>query len=349
MWLISACTETVNQSAKAPVEEPALSVETMKLAEQTYVEFGEYYGQAKAREQIELLSYAGGRVKELKVRPGDVIKKGQQLCDIDADRVSTEFEKSQLREKIAKDKYKRFQIHLKRGSSSRLAAEEAQLAWLDAKAARITAEKHYKGALCMSPINGRVLSKHIDLYQEIAPNTPTLTIAKTESLLIKIGVPETEVSQFKKGSPGVIFFGTNNRYRAEGIVDNVSEQLDMKSRNFTVELLVDNKGHKIKPGQLVKTKLLKYKVEKQIVIPSDAILNISGNRVVMINDKNIARLRKVQVGSSNGKESWVLGGLYPGDDLIIAGQYQVGEGSKIKFDAKSSQKQDSKTKPKKSP
>ena len=88
---------------------------------------------------------------------------------------------------------------LKLGNASKLVIDQAELALLSARMSRIDAGRLLEGALCRSPLNGTVLSRHVELYDELPPDTPTFTVADLGRMRIEIGIPENEVAGVAAG------------------------------------------------------------------------------------------------------------------------------------------------------
>jgi membrane fusion protein (multidrug efflux system) len=330
--LLTSCSKT-KQAAKPDPKpsETVVPVKVRSVVAKDYQEFGEYFGLVYGTTEARLVAYGGGRVSSINVKSGDAVKKDQRLCNIDGDRFEIAFNSAQLAEKIAKQNADRAQLHLKRGSTSRLNVDRAQLEYLKAKSMRVEAEKVYKGAFCISPIDGIVVDRHIELYQDLSPGQPSIYIASIDKVNVHVGIPESAIDGYQVGSEADVLLNNYPDKVWSGSIFSIAQSVREEDRTFEIQIEVPNEGHLLKPGLTARTRILKYKLNNKIVIPSEVILTKANGRVVMVSENGIAKARKVSVQSSNAKESLIASGLNIGDQLIVSGQSVAVDGSPLEL------------------
>ena len=120
---------------------PGVPVKVMKIEPASYREYGEYVGQVEAVKEAKLTSYTGGRVKSIKADRGDQVKKGDKLCSIEGEKFNTIYRSARLAEKLAKESLERNKKHVENGTSSRTLVDRAEMEYLQAKQARLEAQK----------------------------------------------------------------------------------------------------------------------------------------------------------------------------------------------------------------
>ena len=71
--------------------------------------------------------------------------------------------------------------------------------------------------------------------------------------------------------------------------------------------------------------------EKQntLLVPVDAVTEVSGQPAVYVVKNNIAELRPVEVGLSNDGQVEILSGVEEGEMVVTAGQGNLTDGTKV--------------------
>jgi membrane fusion protein (multidrug efflux system) len=319
--------EAEDQTAAKTQQE--IPVEVIALEPASFTESGTYYGTVQGVSEAQMVSYAGGHVSEIKVKAGQYVNQGQQLCDIEGDKFITASKSAQLNQKIAEDDYNRAKAHMEKGTYSQLQVERALQKSLQMRQMVLEAEKQRKGALCISPISGTVTHIHIERNQELPPGSPTISVASLNRLKVKVGVPETEVTGYKTGLKSVVKI-PGDTASLQGTIHSISQQVLSKNRSFEVEARFANRGRVLKPGQSAEVILFKKPLKEAIVVPSESILNLEKDNVVMVVNDNFAHRRIIVKGPSNASHTVVKSGLEAGDLLIVKGHALVSDGSLVK-------------------
>ena len=307
-------TET-KQSAATPVE-------IQSLTKRTYREYGTYVGQIEPKKEVKLISYTGGRVGRVFKKRGDTVKKGQKLCDIEGDRLEANLQTQLLNEKLAQETLERSKRHLAQGTASRTQVDRAQLEYLKAKQARIEARKLRDGAFCVSPMDGVIVDRLIEQFDETTANQPTFYIADMSLVKVTIGIPENEIEGYRSGGEAILV-RSNSSENIEGKIASVAARVDNAKRTFQMDVEFKNKENQLLSGVTARVKALRYNLEDQIVIPTDSILVLADETAVMVEKDGIAKRKNVVIKSSNETESLVLSGLVAGENLIVSGQTQA--------------------------
>ena len=105
-----------SQSAQSD-EKPRLAVNTEVVQFGTFVEYGEYIGEAHGKSEVFLTAGVKGRVDRVLVSDGDTITAGQSLAEIDPAQAQMRYETAILSERLARDGYEQEQLLLKQGHS----------------------------------------------------------------------------------------------------------------------------------------------------------------------------------------------------------------------------------------
>ena len=195
-------------------------------------------------------------------------------------------------------------------AKAQLAVSKAQVA--QTEAARKNAETNMRYTRIISPIDGIVVSRNVDVGQTVAASfqTPTLfNIAKDlTKMQIDTNVDEADIGRIKTGQevdfvvdayPANVFKGTVGQVRiAPTTVQNVV--------TYDVVVMVDNSDLKLKPGMTANVTVLVAKKNSVIRIPNTALrFNPQGG--------------EMKKGQAKGPGVWVLEDGKPKKVPIVAG------------------------------
>lgn len=242
--------------------------------------------------------------------------------------VKSDYDAAQARLEICKAKLRQTQaqLNVNKATAARMAAsvEEAKLALRD--------------CALVAPIDGVVLKKTVEVGSYVSAGTVGFTLAKSNVVKVVFGVPDTEISNIKKGDtltvtsealPGELF---------EARVTEISPSADPKGRVFNVEASVPNPSYRLHLGAVASLTVGLNQLQKPTVaVPLSAVVRSSqtpdGYSVYVVelrNGKSTACERQVQLGEAFGQEITVLNGIKSGDTIITSGNTRIANGEEIR-------------------
>lgn len=177
-----------------------------------------------------------------------------------------------------------------------------------------------------APQEGLVVDSHVRLGQPVEPDSELLDISDRSRMWAVAKIPEQEAAQVYVGSAAHI------RIPALG-----GEQLEAKLYRFGVDadrqagavegiFLVENPEGRLRPGMRAEFSIVLETRSGVMTIPRESVQGDPTNRVVFIKDFDLpnAFLRApVVLGDQNGSFVEVLGGLFPGDEVVTRGSYSL--------------------------
>jgi len=319
-------------------------VELMQVRAENVVEWIRAVGSVHADQQVELSAEVGGRLAEIGVEVGDLVEEGDLLARIDDERLriardlaraEVEMARANL-EKSRRDAQR--QINLYQGQvTSEFSLEQANLkarideGQLKVSQARLAvAERDLADASIISPVEGEITRKHLEVGELVEAGTPLFDVAKIDRVKVVVHVSELEVTRLQKGQeaeisvdghPGVVFHGT---------VNTISAQADPQTRAFPVEILVANdQAEKLLPGFIGRARIRGRSFENAISLPEEVVVRRDGRPVVFVATGDTAEARAIETGFADRGRVLVTKGLKPGDRLIVTGQQSLRDGDRI--------------------
>ncbi|WP_252349676.1 efflux RND transporter periplasmic adaptor subunit [Acidomonas methanolica] len=159
---------------------------------------------------------------------------------------------------------------------------------------------------------------------------PLFVVARTDTLRVRVHVPQGEVPGVSDGMPVEISVPDRPRERFSGVVARTGFALEEGSRMLPVEIDLDNRDGRLKAGLYATIHFAMPRPSPTILIPSEALIyEADGLSVATVDPANHVRLRKVAVGRDFGDRLEVKDGLPDGSRLIIHPPSSLREGSVV--------------------
>ncbi len=335
-------------------EDIAKLVGTTAVITQNFSHYIDLQGRVDA-DDISYISprLGGGQVREVFVKRGDYVKKGQLLLKLDdaivkqqitASKQSTETIKTQLT--LARDVYNRRNNLFKQGigteielitAKSNVDALEKQLA---AANENIKVQQEQANSTNVySDVNGIADEVNVrtgEMFTGFAGTTPQIKIVNTNSLKIVTDVPENYSAKVRQGSSLLVTLPDINRTFTTNV--SVSGRvIDPNNRSFRAEAKLPQ-DPAIRPNQIAQVKILDYSAPKAIAIPVNVVSTDEKGKYVYVavteGGKLIARKKQIMVGELYNELIEVKSGLSAGEQLITDGYQNVYDGQLLKTDTK---------------
>ncbi len=189
----------------------------------------------------------------------------------------------------------------------------------------------YEELKVKAPISGIVGQLSVDQGSQVAPQTPVALVADMDRVKVKVAVTERDLPHVRKRMASEVLVDAFPDEVFNGLVESVDPMVDPMSRTAQVEILLANRGHRLKPGMLARVRLIQDKKEDVVVVNRDAIVGITGDQYVLVVEGGRASRRDVRLGITEGMRVEVIDGLSAGDTLIVVGQRVAGDGQPVEI------------------
>ena len=199
-----------------------------------------------------------------------------------------------------------------------------------AEAAVRLARIHLKNTTIRAPIGGIISKRYLDRGASVSASTPLVRIVAMDTVKVVVQVVERELARLRTGAVADIHVDAYSDEVFRGAVARISPTVDPESRTADVEIQVDNRGHRLKPGMFARVSLIAQRRDGVLLLSRDSLLRESGPTRVFVYDTGRASLREVRLGLEGQQYVEVMGGLREGDEVIVAGQYELKDGMPVK-------------------
>jgi RND family efflux transporter MFP subunit len=185
----------------------------------------------------------------------------------------------------------------------------------DRRAAYDLAVKKLGDAVVKAPISGVVSDRPVQVGEYISERTVVATIVQMNPLKLRTGVQERHAGVVQVGQPVEFRVESFGERVFKGAVAYIAPSLDQTMRTFTMEALVDNGEHLLKPGFFAKGVILTRRDDNVMAIPDAALSVLAGvNSVYVIQDSKITQ-QSVTLGVRQG-DLWEVSAGLNGEELL---------------------------------
>jgi multidrug efflux system membrane fusion protein len=214
---------------------------------------------------------------------------------------------------------------------------ELQAAIAGDEATIFNAETQLGYTTITSPIDGVTGIKDVDVGNIVQPSstTPIVTITQIQPISIVFTLPQDDVPKVQeamaKGKLRVIAYGQDDRTRlGQGTLLLVNNTVSQSSGTIQLKATFPNTSRTLWPGEFVNVQLIIAERQNGISVPLDALQQgQTGSLVYVVNSNGTVQQRPVTVGETMNGRALIDQGLQPGDVVVTAGQYRLGDGVRI--------------------
>ena len=288
--------------------------------------------QREAAEAVAQKAAAGPRKQELEqarielVRSEDEYKRMKFLVERKS-LPPNDFQKIEAAYNAARERY---QMAVEGTRMEDRASADAQA--LAAKAQASEELKRLGDTRLLAPISGNISMRRIDPGQTVPTGAPVLSIVNLNPAKVRVGVPEAEIAKVKHGARAEVSLPSLSGQRFEGQVGIIGVSAEAASRTYTVKIIVPNPGPVLLAGMVAEARIFGPAKTRLLTIPAEAIVRDpqgATETFIYYPDRKRVYARRIEVGLPIGNEVEIRSGLKGNEQIVIAGQQKLREGSRV--------------------
>lgn len=268
-------------------------------------------GTVTSDHRVSINARISGYIRNLAVREGDRVKKGQVLVRVDPVNADQALVQAQADLSNARAELERYEELFRAHAETQQQLDRVRLRYKVAESQVKQARNQLSYAEVRSPVDGVVVEKRLSKGDLASPGAAILILEDPASLLVETHVSEQFVSGIHVGDNVDIEIPSLRR-KYPGIVRQVVQAADAVSHQFLVKIAL-NSFEDVHPGMYAQ---VGFNVGSRmaLMVPHAAIINRAGlNGIYIVDGKDIARYRQIRVGQMTGDRVEVLAGLRDGD------------------------------------
>lgn len=260
----------------------------------------------------------GGKIKSVKVVAGDVVKKGDVICEIDTSDLDHQIDLKELY--IKREKLEKQVLKEQSATQSELDKKQVDIDILQNELDDLVEKK--ENSVLKAPVSGTISRLDaMSVGDYVQADVAIATIIDPKSVYMAV-IPSD--MSFYKMNQDITIRLDGEMY--EGVVFMIPSEIPegYVAEEGEIEYLADSVYIRFKGdvpdgavGQLADSILVLDKRENAIVIANNLIKNISGENVVyLLKDDNKVAVT-VEIGLQTGAQSEIISGISEGDEIVI--------------------------------
>lgn len=324
--LMGSCTGGKEKESTERKVETKPRVKLANVTARPVEQIQEYTATVEAEVKNNIAPSSPVRIDQIFVEVGDHVSKGQKLVQMDA----ANLQQMKLQLDNQEIEFKRIDELYKVGGASK-SEWDAQKMALDVK------QTSYKNLLentsLLSPISGVVTARNYDNGDMYSGGNPVVVIEQITPVKLLINVSETYFAKVKKGAPVDVKLDVYGDEEFKGYVSLIYPTVDAATRTFQVEIKLDNRDQRVRPGMFARA-TLNFGTQDNVVVPDLAIVKQagSGDRYVYVYKDGKVSYNKVELGRRMGSEYELKSGVPDNSQVVVAGQTRLINGMEVEVE-----------------
>lgn len=343
--LLSACSKPPVES----VEPPLRPVKLITVGSEQASDIRRFPAVVAATQTADLTFRVGGELVEIPWRPGHEVAQGDLIAALDPTDYQLTAEQARARAELAQAQYDRIAQLANQNIISRSQFDEAKAELQVARANLNTAETNLSYTGLHAPFAGVIANLHVELFENVGPQQPVITLHVDDMVDVSIQVPEQLFSQVRRDlnyQPDIVFENLPGQ-TFSGQVREWDRIADPATNTYRVVFTLPKpETGNILPGMtatvLIDRSLVLPELIGAIQIPVAAVFTpantelASNVRVIWVyqpaanGNQGTLSARQVTVGSASSNAITILDGLQLGEHIVIAGVHQLAEGQRVR-------------------
>lgn len=330
-WKLADNKEEMKQAAKLAEEVsdfiPVQLGTVVKKSVQTDVQT---IGTFEANTDLTMLSETDGLVEKVYHKKGDFVLKGELLAQVENDLLQSQTEAAKANYEKLKSDLERFTTLAGKDAVTERQLEDIKVATANAEAQYKNAQKRLDKTLIRATTSGTINEDYIQEGSNIGMKNKLYDIVDVSTLKLNVKVTADNVLSIHEGDEVKV---TTDIYPGKTFtakVTAIAAKAD-NSLKYDVELLMPNsKEYPLKGGMFGTAHFEFTNPTPGLYMNRDAIAGSIKEPYVFVVKDGQATIKHIAVGAVLDKEVQVISGLTEGEKVVVNGQINLKEGTKVK-------------------
>ncbi len=336
-------------------EKSDVASNTNGIVQKVFVERGSVVNQGDILVQVDptdvqnMLDQGLAGIQELKVRLGikdgkapysvenqpevKMAKAALNLARVNQDRFMKLYEQDVL----PKADYDRVMFECdsaaQRYEQARLQMSQLYQSYLTAQTKLDALRKALADTTIRAPFSGYVAERLISVGERVSPSpmgkgAAVATLIKLDPLRLVLTVPQQSVGQITTGQTVSFKVDSLPDRSFTGEIRYVGPSVESNSRSMTVEAMVPNTDHVLRPGTFASAEVALPEKSKRLMVPVSAVVKDGDiSRIFVVKD-GVAHELVVSTGDARDGKIEIAGGL-SGNETVITAPQRIHDGDKV--------------------
>ncbi|NCA84850.1 MAG: efflux RND transporter periplasmic adaptor subunit [Clostridia bacterium] len=311
---------------------PAVTAQTM--SPKKFEHFIEVRGSVESDNNIFVPAQRPGIVTRVLVSPGDRVKKGQLMAELDNESISQTIREIKNGLGLATTLYERQKNLWDQKIGTEVQYLQAKTSKEDLEIKLKNAQSELDKTRIYAPISGMVDVVTLKEGEAASPNAGAIRVSNLSKQKVVAKISESYLTDIRVGDSVKVTFPVND-LQLKTKVSAVSQVIDPDNRTIDLEVLLPD-DNRINPNMLAVLTLTDYTNPSAMLLPINAVQQAENRNYVFVARKNndawVAELRDVKLGRYSENEVEITEGIIPGEVVITFGFNNISVGDPVKVD-----------------
>ena len=292
----------------------------------------EAVGTSRAVLSAELYPATSGEVIAVDFEPGQFVKAGDVLVELDRREQELAVRAARLQLEDAERLYDRYRRSADSGAVLPTALDAARTA---AETARVELDRALialEDRTIKAVFDGHVGATEVDPGDRIGTDTLATTLDDRSSLLVSFDIPEDFIGELEAGDTVRLETWSASMPGMTGEIVDIGSRVDPRNRTFAARVRVDNGDDSLRPGMSFRVNV-DVKGERYAVVPETGVQWGTGGAYVWSVVDGAATRVPVQVIQRREGRVLVDGEFGGGDIIVVEGTQRMRDGVEVSYDA----------------
>jgi len=313
--------------------EPSVLVQTTMVQKGRLPQVVVAYGTAQANPaaQGSLTAPLAASVAKVYVRVGQTVAKGDPLVELAPTPPTTAtYTAAVSARRLARDELARTRQMLSESLATAQQLAAAEKADSDALAtlSALQAQGAARPSLVRAPVNATVTAVAAKTHAIVAEGAPLVELSRTDGLVLVVGVVPMQAATIKTGNKAVV---TPVGGTATSTAQVVLRGALVDSTNGLVPIEISLPSGALFPGEAAQASITTGMVDGFVVPHAAVLVHDNGDTYVVQAIVGTAKIVPIRVLVSAGSMDAIDGALDTAAPLILAGNYQLQDGMKVRL------------------
>lgn len=289
----------------------------------------EALGTTKANESVNLTASTTDKISKINFTDGMTATKGQILVEMVSDEERADLRSAEANAEQRKRDLKRITGLVKARTLPTARLDDQKTLYKKARADVQVALSRIRDRQIVAPFDGQLGLRLVSLGSLVTPGTVIATLDDLSVIKLDFTVPEGFLATLKLGQTIKALSDAYPEFHFEGIVANIGSRVDPVSRAINIRAIIANEDRKLRPGMLMRVKLIKN-ISQSIMIPEEALVSTASNvYVFLVQDGGLVKKQSVTIGRRRPGAIEILEGLETGQRVVVEGTMKLQDNSQI--------------------
>jgi membrane fusion protein (multidrug efflux system) len=331
---------------------PAVPVGTVYAERQPISDIRDFVGRVEATGRVDIRARVQGYLEQVLFKEGDIVKKGDQLYQIEkglfqaaVEAAKGALERSKAAKTLTAIQLQRAQELLEKSAGTAVARDQALAADQQAQGQILADQANLDTANInlgytdiASPIAGKVSKTNVTAGNVVGPDSGVLTlIVSQDPMYISFPVSQRELLQAQLSGRGLdltnikikIRFADGSTYKHEGTVNFIDVSVDRATDTVLARATMPNPDGTLIDGQLVSVAVEAGAPQDKVVVPQSALISDQQGVYVFAVEDGKAVVKRIKTGGESGANIVVDEGLKGGEQIIVEGLQSIRPGQAV--------------------